>query len=56
MVAFNLLSALLAWVLRTWPLNGFGLAVVGSLALANAGLGLWAAWRLVRDPQPPAAG
>lgn len=53
MVAFNVLSALFSWGLRNWPLNGFGMAVIGTLALANAVLGLWAAWRLVRD-MPPA--
>jgi len=49
MVAFNVLSSALAWVLRSWPLNTFGLWLVGGLALANAVMGLWLAWRLVRD-------
>jgi len=49
MVAFNLLSAALAWVLRHWTLSSFGLLLIGALALANTGMGLWLAWRLVRD-------
>jgi len=57
MVVFNLLSAALAWVLRTWPLSSFGLFLIGTLALANAGMGLWLAWRLVReDPGQGPAG
>ncbi|MBD5800833.1 hypothetical protein AZOA_02340 [Azoarcus sp. Aa7] len=49
MIAFNVLSSLFAWILRTYPLNTLGLAVVAGLALANALLGMWFAWRLVRD-------
>lgn len=50
MLVFNLLSSLFAWVLRSYPLNTAGLVLVASLALANAILGMWLAWRLVRDP------
>ncbi len=48
MVAFNLLSSLMAWVLRTAPLNTTGLLLVGLLGLANALAGLWLAARLWR--------
>ncbi len=56
MIVFNLLSSGLAWLMRTWPLTAFGLALVGAFALANAVMGLWLAWRLVsgeggRDPE-----
>ena len=49
MIAFNVLSSVFAWVLRSYPLNTLGLTVVGALALANALAGMWLAWRLVRD-------
>lgn len=48
MLAFNLLSSLMAWVLRSFPLTTVGLLLVGLLALANAGAGLWLAARLWR--------
>jgi hypothetical protein len=56
MVGFNLLSSLGAWALRSLPLTGSGLLLVGGLSLANVGLGLWAAWRLLRLPDPPVVG
>ncbi|SIQ23635.1 hypothetical protein SAMN05421829_10383 [Aromatoleum tolulyticum] len=49
MIALNVLSSAFAWILRTHPLNPLGLAVVAGLALANAMLGMWFAWRLVRE-------
>ena len=49
MVAFNLLSSLAAWALRTLPLNGPAFALVALLALLNCACGLVVAWRLVRD-------
>lgn len=49
MIALNVLSSTFAWILRTHPLNSLGLAVVAGLALANAMLGMWFAWRLVRE-------
>jgi len=49
MIALNVLSSAFAWILRTYPLNPLGLAVVAGLALANAMLGMWFAWRLVRE-------
>lgn len=48
MVAFNVLSSLMAWALRSLPLNTAGLLLVGTLALANAAAGLWVAARLWR--------
>lgn len=48
MIVFNLLSSLMAWMLRTVPLSTAGLLVVGGFALANALGGLWLAARLWR--------
>lgn len=53
MLALNALSPALAWVARNRALNGWGLLLVSVFAVGNAGLGLWLAWRLLRD-QPPA--
>ncbi|NMG74940.1 hypothetical protein [Aromatoleum diolicum] len=49
MLVFNLLSSVLAWALRSYPLSSVGLVVITSLALANAFMGMWLAWRLIRD-------
>lgn len=50
MIAFNLLSSVLAWVLRTWPLTTAASLVVGLFALANALAGIVLALRLMRMP------
>jgi 4-hydroxybenzoate polyprenyltransferase len=49
MVAFNALSSLCSWVLRTQPLNTLGLLLVGTIALANVAFGLLAAWKLMQQ-------
>lgn len=49
MLAFNVLSSVLGWMMRALPLNGLGLTLVGVLALGNVLMGLLAAWRLVQD-------
>jgi hypothetical protein len=49
MIAFNVLSSLCTWVLRTQPLNTAGLLLVGGLALGNVAFGLVAAWKLMQD-------
>ena len=48
MLAFNGLSSLCAWVLRSQPLNTAGLLIVGTVALLNVGFGLVAAWKLMQ--------
>lgn len=48
MLVFNVLSSVFAWVLRSYPLNTVGLVLVTGLALANAVIGMWLAWRLLR--------
>jgi hypothetical protein len=47
MVVLNVLSSVFAWALRSVSLNAIGIAVVGALALSNAVVGLWLAWRLM---------
>jgi hypothetical protein len=50
MLLLNGLSLLLAWVVRNRPLNGWGMAVVTAFAIGNAVIGIWLAWRLMREP------
>ena len=55
MVAFNVLSSLCTWALRTLPLNTAGMLLVGTVALLNCGFGMLAMWRLLKGPDLPAA-
>ena len=50
MLVLNAMSPLLAWVVRNRPLNGWGMAVVATFAIGNAVVGMWLAWRLMREP------
>lgn len=52
MIVLNLLSAVLAWILRTWPLMPLATAVVAIFALGNAVLGMFIAYDLLRDERP----
>ncbi len=55
MIALNVLSSLLAWVLRTYPLVPLAAIVVAGFALANAVIGIRLALALMRsDDAPPA--
>lgn len=57
MLVLNGLSPLLAWVVHNRPLNTVATLVVTCFAIGNAVLGMWLAWRLLRDePVGPAAG
>ncbi len=56
MVVLNLLSAVLAWVLRTYPLVPLAAALVAVFALGNAVLGMRIAFDLLRDERIGAAG
>ena len=49
MLVLNLLSLLLAWLTENRRLNGAGLLVVAVLAIGNAALGMWLAWRLMQS-------
>ena len=53
MLAFNLLSSLLAWVLRSVVLPLPLLLLLALVALGNVALGLWAAWLLLKTPREP---
>ena len=48
MLGFNLLSSLMAGVLRSEVLSPTGTALVGLLALTNALAGMWLAVRLLK--------
>ncbi len=50
MVFFNAMSSVCTWAMRALPLNTLGLLLVGTVALANVGFGLLAAWKLMRAP------
>lgn len=52
MVVLNLLSAVLAWVLRSYPLVPLAMGVVALFALGNAVLGIRLALDLMRDVPP----
>ena len=49
MVALNLLSAVLAWLVRTHTLDTAGSLLVGVFAVGNAVLGTYLAWQLMRS-------
>lgn len=59
MLALNGLSTALVWIAQNRPLNVWGTLLVGGFAIGNAVIGLWLAWRLMRNepaadtPQQP---
>lgn len=56
MLALNGLSMALGWLVQNRPLTALGMVIILVFALANAVLGMWLAWRLVREPlgdEPP---
>ncbi|HRP23433.1 MAG TPA: hypothetical protein PLF79_04990 [Thauera sp.] len=56
MLVLNLLSAVLAWVLRTYPLVPLAMGLVALFALGNAVLGIRLALDLMRDTPPGGGG
>ena len=48
MLALNVLSYGLAWIVNNRSLNTLGMLLVGGFALVNAVLGVWLLWRLAR--------
>ena len=52
MLVLNALSYALAWIVQNRPLNTLGMFLVGGFALANALLGTWLVWQLVKDMPP----
>lgn len=55
MVLLNLLSTGLAWVSRSYDLTPLAAAIVASMGIGNALLGLRLMFLLMRDPPAPAA-
>ena len=49
MLGFNALSSVCTWILRSQPLNMFGMLLIGTVALINVACGLLAAWKLMTD-------
>lgn len=52
MLALNALSMALGWIVQNRSLALPATLLVLVFALGNAVLGMWLAWRLVRDPPP----
>lgn len=50
MLVLNGLSMALGWLVQNRPLNVAGMLIVGVFAIGNAVLGMWLAWRLMREP------
>lgn len=56
MLALNVLSYALAWIVQNRSLNTLGMLLVGGFALVNAVMGMWLLWRLAQTApvaQPP---
>lgn len=52
MVALNVLSYALAWIVQNRALNTLGMVVVGGFALVNAVIGMCLMWQLVKTAPP----
>lgn len=49
MLVLNGLSTALAWIAHNRPLNAWGTLLVSGFAIGNAAIGIWLAWRLMRN-------
>ena len=49
MMALNVLSYALAWIVQNRSLNTLGMFVVAGFALVNAVMGMWLLWRLAQS-------
>lgn len=49
MVMLNVLSAVLGWLVHTYPLGVIASLLVAGFALGNAALGTWLVWRLLNS-------
>lgn len=49
-LVLNGLSAILAWLVRTYEMAFLPGLIVTAFAIGNAVLGAWLAWRLIRSP------
>ncbi len=56
-MALNALSAALGWIVHNRVLDTWATLIVAFFAISNALIGMWLAWRLIRDepPAPPQA-
>lgn len=54
MVVLNILSSVLTWILRSYPLVPLAAIIVAGLALMNAWIGLRLAFGLMREDAAPA--
>ena len=54
MIVVNLLSTLLAWVVRSYTLSAPASILIAVFAIGNVMIGLRLMWRLLRDEPPPA--
>lgn len=52
MMALNVLSYALAWIVQNRALNALGMLLVGGFALVNALIGMWLMWRLMKTAPP----
>ncbi len=52
MLVLNALSYALVWIVQNRPLNTLGMLLIAGFALANAALGTWLVWLLMRDASP----
>ena len=52
MVALNVLSYALAWIVQNRTLNTLGMLLIGGFALVNAVIGMWLMWRLLKTAPP----
>lgn len=56
MVALNVLSYALAWIVQNRALNTLGMLLIGGFALVNAVIGMWLMWRLLKTAPPDSQG
>ena len=56
MVALNVLSYALAWIVQNRALNTLGMLLIGGFALVNAVIGMWLMWRLLKTAPPDRQG
>ena len=56
MVALNVLSYALAWIVQSRALNTLGILLIGGFALVNAVIGMWLMWRLLKTAPPDRQG
>ena len=55
MIVLNLLSTLLAWVVRSYTLGAPAAILIAVFAIGNGVIGLRLMWLLLRDPTPEEA-